>query len=61
MSQLNDNQFEELFPYFKGANAAIRLNNSRMGNQDLPEYKKSTVPGERLLASRLKGSGGFPQ
>lgn len=56
-----DNQFEELFPYFKGANGSLRLNNSRLGNLALPEYKISTVEGTVHMAKKLEAHGGFPQ
>lgn len=52
---------EELYPYFKGQNAQVRLMNTRMGNQDLPRFKPDTVEGANEMAKRLKASGGFPQ
>lgn len=52
---------EELYPYFKGKNANLRLMNTRMGNLDLPRYKPDTVQGAFDMAKRLKSKGGFPQ
>lgn len=52
---------EELYPYFKGQNAQVRLMNTRMGNQDLPRFKPDTVEGANEMAKRLKANGGFPQ
>lgn len=54
-------QLEELFPYFKTTNSSLRLMNSRLGNLEIPKYKKSTVEGAEELATRLKAQGGFPQ
>jgi hypothetical protein len=42
MQDINHNM-EELYPYFKGKNSALRLMNTRMGNLDLPKYKPDTV------------------
>lgn len=57
-----DNQdMEELYPYFKGKNSNLRLMNTRMGNLDLPRYKPDTVQGAKDMAKRLESKGGFPQ
>ena len=52
---------EELYPYFKGQNAQLRLMNTRMGNQDLPRFKPDTVEGATEMAKRLSAHGGYPQ
>ena len=57
----NNYSMEELFPYFKGKNSAIRLMNTRMGNQDLPKYNPNTVDGVIDLSKRLSAKGGYPQ
>ena len=58
---VDNNQLEELYPYFKGQNSALRLMNNRMGNLDLPRYKPDTVQGAKEIAKRLESQGGFPQ
>lgn len=60
MQDINHNM-EELYPYFKGKNSALRLMNTRMGNLDLPKYKPDTVQGAIDMAKRLDSKGGFPQ
>lgn len=52
---------EELYPYYIGKNATLRLLNQRMGNQDLPRFKPDTVEGANEMAKRLRANGGFPQ
>ena len=56
-----NHSIEELYPYFKGQNAQVRLMNTRMGNQDLPRFKPDTVEGATEMAKKLKVHGGFPQ
>ena len=60
MQDIN-HSMEELYPYFKGKNSALRLMNTRMGNFDLPKYKPDTVQGAIDMAKRLDSKGGFPQ
>ena len=60
MPNINQN-WEELYPYFKGQNSTLRLMNTRIGNQDLPRYKPDTVDGATEMAKRLQANGGFPQ
>ena len=57
----NQQQLEELYPYFKGKTSSLRLMNSRMGNLDLPRYRPDTVEGANEMAKRLEAHGGFPQ
>lgn len=53
--------FEELFPCFKGTNAAMRLMQGRMGNLGKPVYHESTVQGTIDMSKQLAARGGFAQ
>lgn len=53
--------FEELFPCFKGTNAAMRLMQGRMGNLGKPVYHESTVQGTVDMSKQLAARGGFAQ